>query len=88
MDLSKLFNDDRVKRFKTHIVMKSVGVEAGSQYKGYAIPPRLDEEGNQVYSLFPVKNEEAMNAWGWVKVLPVPEPTDAKTRKTKTDVEG
>jgi len=89
MDLSVFFNDDRVKKFKTHIVMKSVGVEAGEQYKGYSVPPRLDSEDKQVYSLFPAKNEEAMNAWGWVKVLPVPEPTDAKTpRKTKDNVEG
>jgi len=89
MDLSVFFNDDRVKKFKTHIVMKSVGVEAGDQYKGYAVPPKKDENGDQVYDVFPTKNEAAMNAWGWVKVLPVPEPTDAKTpRKAKENVEG
>jgi hypothetical protein len=89
MDLSVFFNDDRVKKFKTHIVMKSVGVEAGEQYKGYSIPPKKDGEGNQVYELYPVKNKKAMESLGWVEVKPVPEPTDAKTtRKVKTDVEG
>jgi hypothetical protein len=83
MDLSVFFNDDRVKKFKTHIVMKSVGVSAGDQYKGYAIPPKLDENGNQAYELYAAKNKEAMESLGWVKVDPTQEPTDAaKTRKT------
>jgi hypothetical protein len=88
MDLSVFFNDPRVKQFKTHIVMKSVGVEAGEQYKGYSIPPKKDENGDQVYEIFPAKNKAAMESLGWVEVKQVPEPTDAKTRKAKTDVEG
>jgi hypothetical protein len=89
MDLSKLFNDDRVEKFKTHIVMKSVGVEAGDQYKGYAIPPKKDKNGNQAFELFAIKNKAAMESLGWVEVKPVPEPTDAKTtRKPKDNVEG
>jgi hypothetical protein len=89
MDLSVFFNDPRVKQFKTHIIMKSVGVEAGEQYKGYAIPPKKDGEGNQVYELYPVKNKAAMESLGWIEEKPVPEPTDAKTtRKAKDNVEG
>ena len=89
MDLSVFFNDDRVKKFKTHIVMKSVGVEAGDQYKGYAIPPKKDKNGDQAYELFAIKNKQAMIDLGWVEVKPVPEPTDAiKTRKSKENVEG
>jgi hypothetical protein len=89
MDLSVFFNDDRVKKFKTHIVMKSVGVEAGDQYKGYSIPPKKHKDGSQVYELFPIKNKAAMESLGWVEVKPVPEPTDAKTpRKPKENVEG
>jgi len=88
MDLSVFFNDDRVKKFKTHIVMKSVGVEAGDQYKGYSIPPKKDENGDQVHELYPIKNKAAMESLGWVEVKPVPEPTDAKTRKAKENVEG
>jgi hypothetical protein len=69
--------------------MKSVGVEAGDQYKGYAIPPKKDENGDQAFEIYAVKNKAAMESLGWVEVKPVPEPTDAKTpRKTKTDVEG
>ena len=89
MDLSVFFNDDRVKKFKTHIVMKSVGVEAGEQYKGYAIPPKKDENGDPAHELFAIKNKQSMIDLGWVEVKPVPEPTDAKTtRKAKENVEG
>lgn len=88
MDLSVFFDDDRVKRFKTHIVMKSVGVES-KQYKGYQVPPKKDSDGNPAYELFAVKNQAEMEALGWVLVKPVSEPTDAiKTRKAKDNVEG
>ena len=89
MDLSKLFNDDRVKRFKTHIVMKSVGVEAGDQYRGWQIFPKKDSEGNPAHELYAVKNREEMELLGWVEVKQVADPTDAiKTRKQKENVEG
>ena len=89
MDLSVFFNDDRVKKFKTHIVMKSVGVEAGEQYKGYSILPKKDEDGNQAHELFAAKNKAAMESMGWVEVKQIAEPSDAKaTRKAKPDVEG
>ena len=88
MDLSKLFNDDRVKRFKTHIVMKSVGVES-KEYRGWQIFPKKDSEGNPAHELYAVKNREEMELLGWVEVRQVADPTDAiKTRKAKTDVEG
>lgn len=90
MDLSKFFDDDRVKRFKTHIVMKSVGIES-KQFKGWQHPPKKDSEGNPAYELFPAKNQEDMEALGWVLVKPVAEPTDAvkpAKAKAKTDVEG
>ena len=88
MDLSKLFNDDRVKRFKTHIVMKSVGVES-KEYRGWQIFPKKDSEGNPAHELYAVKNKAEMELLGWVEVKQVADPTDAiKTRKAKTDVEG
>lgn len=89
MDLNTLFEDKRVQQ-KTHIVMKSVGVEAGAQYKGYSIAPRLDAENNPEHRIFPAKNQKRMEAQGWVRVNKVVEPTDAKPKKAKpTDnVEG
>lgn len=88
MDLSKLFNDDRVKRFKTHIVMKSVGVES-KEYRGWQIFPKKDSEGNPAHELYAVKNREEMELLGWVEVKQVADPTDAiKTRKPKENVEG
>jgi len=88
MDLSKLFNDDRVKRFKTHIVMKSVGVES-KEYRGWQIFPKKDSEGNPAHELYAVKNREEMELLGWVEVKQVADPTDAiKTRKPKDNVEG
>ena len=88
MDLSKLFNDDRVKRFKTHIVMKSVGVES-KEYRGWQMFPKKDSEGNPAHELYAIKNREEMELLGWVEVKQVADPTDAiKTRKPKENVEG
>ena len=88
MDLSKLFNDDRVKRFKTHIVMKSVGVES-KEYRGWQMFPKKDSEGNPAHELYAIKNREEMELLGWVEVKQVADPTDAiKTRKPKDNVEG
>ena len=88
MDLSELFNDDRVKRFKTHIVMKSVGVES-KEYRGWQIFPKKDSEGNPAHELYATKNREEMELLGWVEVKQVTDPTDAiKTRKPKENVEG
>lgn len=90
MDLSKFFDDDRVKRFKTHIVMKSVGIES-KQFKGWQHPPKKDSDGNPAYELFAAKNQSEMEALGWVLVKPVAEPTDAKpakATKAKENVEG
>ena len=92
MDLSKLFNDDRVKRFKTHIVMKSVGVES-KEYRGWQIFPKVckNEDGtfSPAHELYATKNREEMELLGWVEVKQVADPTDAiKTRKPKENVEG
>ena len=88
MDLSKLFNDDRVKRFKTHIVMKSVGVES-KEYRGWQMFPKKDSEGNPAHELYAIKNREEMELLGWVEVKQVADPTDAiKTRNPKENVEG
>jgi hypothetical protein len=82
MDLSVFFNDDRVKRFKTHIVMKSVGVES-DQFKAMQTPIKRDEYGNPVVEIFPAKQREEMEAIGWELVLPTAEPTDAKVKPVK-----
>ncbi len=90
MDLSKLFNDDRVKKFKTHIVMKSVGVES-KEYRGWQIFPKKDSEGGPAHELYAAKNREEMELLGWVEVKPVPEPADAVKPakvKAKENVEG
>ena len=92
MDLSKLFNDDRVTKRKTHIVMKSVGVPS-TKFKGFQVPPTVEKNKDGAFSpahaLFPVTSKKDYEAQGWVEVKPVPEPTDAKAiRKTKDNVEG
>ena len=91
MDLSKLFNDDRVKRFKTHIVMKSVGVES-KEYRGWQIFPKVckNEDGtfSPAHELYATKNRVEMELLGWIEEKEVADPTHAiKTRIVKTDVE-
>lgn len=84
MDLSKLFEDPRVKR-GTHIVMRPDGVK-NQQFSGYQIPPKKDADGNPAYEIHPVKERAGLEMLGWVKMEPVAEPKAAASKKTK-DVE-
>lgn len=82
MDLSKLFQDKRVQK-KTHIVMKSVGLQQAGSFRGWIHPPKVDGEGNPAHEIYAIKNKKAMEAQGWVEVKQVAEPKAAATPKTK-----
>lgn len=91
MDLSKLFADKRLqKKPRTHIVMKSVGLQQAGSFRGWIHPPKFDKDGNPAHEIYAIKNKKAMEEQGWVEVPQVAEPKAAatpKTKKTTDDVE-
>ncbi len=88
MDLSALFADKRVEK-GTHVVMKSMGLEKGGDFKGWIEAPKFDADGNPAHEIFPKNRVQVMQERGWQLVKQVSEPTAAQpaTRKTKGNVE-